>query len=241
MKKQTLSLLLLTTLSLPAFADLADTGNLEIGGQGLIRGTFTIEGNAMSVGGSTLSVSGGQVLIGAGVQVSTLNTSAGQYSLETSSGIKMGNSGCLKFGDGTSQCSATSGGTYNVAFSSDHSSTQYTNGTSYVPLVGSSTTITLSGTNRVRLSWSGLAENTQDISGCSLQVFENGTSITNNDIARCVIAGGAAGYCGFNIISEEMSGMHTFYVGFRRIGVGNNCQISGAESTWYFIVEEIKG
>lgn len=72
-------LLICLAISTPAWADISDSGNLVIGG------TATIQGNAFSVGGSTLSVSLGTVTTGGLLQLS--------------------NSG-VKFGDGTIQTTA---------------------------------------------------------------------------------------------------------------------------------------
>ena len=70
-----------------AHADVSDSGNLSIGGQGVVAGTMTVQGNAFSVGGSTFSVlagtvnTGGLLKVGAqGIQwndgtVSTTSTS----------------------------------------------------------------------------------------------------------------------------------------------------------------------
>lgn len=55
---------ILVALALPANADIVDSGNLIIGGQGVIGGTMTVQGNAFSVGGSTFSVAGGSVTLG---------------------------------------------------------------------------------------------------------------------------------------------------------------------------------
>jgi hypothetical protein len=50
--------------AVPAQADVSDSGNLSIGGNGVIAGTMTVQGNAFSIGASTLVVSGGRVGIG---------------------------------------------------------------------------------------------------------------------------------------------------------------------------------
>lgn len=56
--------LIAIALTAPARADVSDSGNLTIGGQGIIQGTMTVQGNAFSVGGTTFSVSGGSVTLG---------------------------------------------------------------------------------------------------------------------------------------------------------------------------------
>lgn len=58
------------SLAVSARADVSDSGNLTIGGNGVIQGTVTVQGNAFSVGGSTFSVSGGTVQVGGLLRVS---------------------------------------------------------------------------------------------------------------------------------------------------------------------------
>lgn len=58
--------LLVCLFAASARADLSDSGNLAIGGQTVIVGTVTVQGNAFSVGTSTLTATGGQVGIGTG-------------------------------------------------------------------------------------------------------------------------------------------------------------------------------
>lgn len=53
-----------------AHADISDSGNLTIGGQGVIQGSMTVQGSAFSVGGSTFSVLAGTVNAGGLLKVS---------------------------------------------------------------------------------------------------------------------------------------------------------------------------
>lgn len=89
---------LLAALALPARADIVDSGSLIIGGQGIIGGTFTVQGNAMSVAGSVSATSA--TLSGTGNNV---------FSLTTSSGIHLVN-GVLRWPDGSTSTTASSGG-----------------------------------------------------------------------------------------------------------------------------------
>lgn len=77
----------LTTAS--ARADVSDSGDLTIGGTGVIQGTMTVQGNAFSVGGATFSVSGGSITLGG-----RLNAAAAG----------------IKWADGTTSTTASSGG-----------------------------------------------------------------------------------------------------------------------------------
>lgn len=58
-------------LTAVAHADISDSGNLSIGGQAVISGTMTVEGNAFSVGGSTFAVSGGTTQVGGLLKISS--------------------------------------------------------------------------------------------------------------------------------------------------------------------------
>ena len=49
---------LLFALSTRAKADISDSGNLTIGCNGVIQGTMTVQGNAFSIGGATVSAAG---------------------------------------------------------------------------------------------------------------------------------------------------------------------------------------
>lgn len=51
-------------LGVSARADISDSGNLTIGGTGVIQGTMTVQGNAFSVGGATFAVAGGSITLG---------------------------------------------------------------------------------------------------------------------------------------------------------------------------------
>lgn len=55
-----------------ARADISDNGNLLIGGNGIIQGTMTVQGNVFSVGASTFVVTNGKVGIGTTSPASTL-------------------------------------------------------------------------------------------------------------------------------------------------------------------------
>lgn len=58
-------------LAVSARADVSDSGNLTIGGTGVIQGTMTVQGNAFSVGGSTFSVFSGTAQVGGLLRVSS--------------------------------------------------------------------------------------------------------------------------------------------------------------------------
>jgi hypothetical protein len=95
------------------------TGGIMAGGQGTVVGTMTVQGNALSVGGSTLAVSGGSVGIrtaspatsldvagsaqfGGAALKSTFSATPGgsAFALDLSSGAKLSNGGSLELTSG---------------------------------------------------------------------------------------------------------------------------------------------
>lgn len=71
-----------------ASADISDSGSLTIGGQSVIAGTMTVQGNAFSVGGSTFSVLAGTVNVSGLLKVSAagIQWDDGKVSTTSSSG-----------------------------------------------------------------------------------------------------------------------------------------------------------
>lgn len=141
MARTILLLCLLSALRVPsAYADVSDSGNLTIGGQGVVAGTMTVQGNAFSVGGSTFAVLAGTVNVGgllklsaAGIQwndgkVSTTSATGGGggvgdavlTSSQTFSGANVFTSS-TQFGTGASRSTFTAypgGSTYALQLSS---------------------------------------------------------------------------------------------------------------------------
>jgi hypothetical protein len=62
MTRQILMLIALGVAA-PVHADVSDSGNLTIGGTGVIQGTMTVQGGAFSVGGSSFTVAGGSATV----------------------------------------------------------------------------------------------------------------------------------------------------------------------------------
>lgn len=86
-------IIIMLGMTIPAHADISDSGNLTIGGQGVIVGTMTVQGNAFSVGGSTFSVLSGTVNVGGLLKVSAtgIQWNDGTTSTSSSSGAGVGN------------------------------------------------------------------------------------------------------------------------------------------------------
>jgi hypothetical protein len=97
--------------------------------------TFTVQGTGLFAGaGSTLTVQG---MDGSG------------YSISASSGIKSG--GCLKFGDGTVQCSAAYYQVTNATYTRI-TAAQNTTNTTWTPIAGATVTLTANG-NRILMQF----------------------------------------------------------------------------------------
>lgn len=97
MTKKILLALVLGLTAASARADISDSGNLTIGGNGVIQGTMTVQGNSFSVGGVTFTVAGGSVTLGG-----RLNAAAAG----------------IKWADGTTSTTASSGTSSSVLASS---------------------------------------------------------------------------------------------------------------------------
>src|SRR3569832_2325574 len=57
-----------------ARADVSDSGNLSIGGNGVIVGSMTVQGSGFSVGGSSFALAGGSATIAYQLQAGSLNS-----------------------------------------------------------------------------------------------------------------------------------------------------------------------
>ncbi|MBI2362827.1 MAG: hypothetical protein HYV15_05535 [Elusimicrobia bacterium] len=80
---------LLAALALPARADIADSGDVIVGNQGVIAGTMTVQGQGFSVGASALVVGSGKVSVGttaSNAHFQVMSSSADNYVLLVSSG-----------------------------------------------------------------------------------------------------------------------------------------------------------
>ena len=106
---------LLAAFAVPARADIVDSGTLQIGGQGIIGGTMTVQGSAFSVGGTTFVVTGGSVSIGTTSAPSLLNLQNGDIQITTTTGDRG-----IIFQDGTKQTTAAGvgGGDYIIIIDS---------------------------------------------------------------------------------------------------------------------------
>lgn len=144
----------------PVHADLSDSGDLIIGGQGIISGTMTVKGNAFSVGGSTFSVAGGSVTLGGRLNAATAG---------------------IKWADGTTSTSASGGASasYNVVVASVNA-VQTVSGTDWVHLTGSSVSINTTGTNRLLIIWNGEIGSASALAECRLKVLLNGADLSTN-------------------------------------------------------------
>ncbi len=140
-----------------AHADVSDSGNLTIGGQGVIVGTMTVQGSAFSVGGTTFSVAGGSVTLG------------GQLNAATAG---------IKWADGSTSTTAAGGSAAPVVVSSHGiiPGLMTTNTVSYVCVANSTRTITGNG-SRVLITFAGNTYNTNGSDSFDLGVLRNGVNL----------------------------------------------------------------
>lgn len=100
-----------------AQADVSDSGNLTIGGQGVIAGSMTVQGSAFSVGGTTFSVAGGSVTLGGILNVAAAGIKWADGTTSTTSASGAGGcsnlSACLT--DSTSSVSGISSYTFTLS------------------------------------------------------------------------------------------------------------------------------
>lgn len=120
-------LAIFTSLAGSAHADVSDSGNLTIGGQGIIAGTMTVQGNAFGVGGSTFAVLAGTVNVGGLLKISAAG---------------------IQWNDGKVSTTSSSGGGAVLAstFTTNFPGASGTNTTFSAPVVGSTVTLTIAGT-----------------------------------------------------------------------------------------------
>lgn len=97
---------LLTALALPARADIIDSGYLQVGGQAIIGGTATVQGNALGVAGSVSATSA--TLSGTGAQTYALTTSSGIHMVNGK--LKLDSGAMIQWPDGTTSTTAASAG-----------------------------------------------------------------------------------------------------------------------------------
>lgn len=95
-------------LAAPARADVSDSGNLTIGGQGVIQGTMTVQGSGFSVGGTTFSVAGGSVTLGGRLNAAAAGIKWADGTVTTSSSSIGGSGGAWTIVESTYPISATS-------------------------------------------------------------------------------------------------------------------------------------
>lgn len=153
---------LLAVLALPAWADIVDSGSLIIGSQGVIGGTFTVQGTALGVAGAVSATSA--TLSGMGAQI---------YSLTTSSGIHI-LAGGVRWPDGTMSTSAAAAGGVGNAQLSATQTWSGANTFASTTTVGNSSvyTTTLSYASVVRGGWSVVALSSfTSVSGVTLTNF----------------------------------------------------------------------
>lgn len=117
-------LLIVLSIAAPVHADISDSGNLTIGGQGVIVGTMTVQGNAFSVAGATFSVAGGSITLGG-----RLNAAAAG----------------IKWADGTTSTTAASGAAVAVTTFTRITGSVTTSGLTWLTVAGATVTMIMNG------------------------------------------------------------------------------------------------
>lgn len=248
--KRLILLPLVLGLAISARADVSDSGNLTIGGTGVIQGTMTVQGAAFSVGGTTFSVAGGNVTLGG-----RLNAAAAG----------------IKWADGTTSTTASSGGGGAVAASTfTILSNETTEGVGVLTTVpGSEITLTCAGDVGVEAMFEGSMAQTSSGQGTLKWILIDGNYLTS----RCVNAScsttmptpwsstvsmggpgrdpgaGSVALIPFTIHTPPIpcsAGSHTFTFVFKRTGGGVSyiaCSAAGGtftSSPCVFIVREVR-
>lgn len=220
---------ILAVTALPVRADVVDSGNLQIGGQGVFGGSVTVQGSAFSVGGATFSVAGGSVTLGG-----RLNAAAAG----------------IKWADGTTSTTASSG----VSGTVYRSTFVYLCGGNQTPNSGENSQATAVTVSNSTSTLSFEANSWAEVS-VTLFHFADGTQynldlyvdnarpawVGSNGILAC--QGSASSIMGICTavfpIPISSSGQHTFYWKVWRGGnpvtlvMGNPCS--------YYTVKEFRG
>lgn len=95
---------ILAVTALPVRADVVDSGNLQIGGQGVFGGSVTVQGNALGVNGSVTAAS--VTLTGTGAQSFALTTASGIH--VTNGKVQLGQGSFIEWSDGSRSTTASS-------------------------------------------------------------------------------------------------------------------------------------
>jgi hypothetical protein len=228
MTKKILLALALGLAAASSRADVSDSGNLTIGGQGVIQGTMTVQGTGFSVGGTTFAVAGGSVTLGGRLNVSAAG---------------------IKWADGTVSVSSA-GGVAGCAYNStrtilatDYTTTATSTGTS---ITGGSITLTLSQTSRIWIRGFGSLRNNNGGSQTLLSAVVDGVPLTeigtNAAFCHMIAVGGLENsryWCGIDwtTASTFAAGSHT--IDYRMWVTGNTGTLDCGEARCLFQAQEV--
>ena len=138
--------------------------------------------------------------------------------------------------------SSTVTGAYNISFTSSSADSTYSNNI-YLPVAGSTTTITVNSGKRVRLSFTASVSADNANQGCMIRAMNGGVALATDSTSNCEANSPSANEietCAFNYITAAMAaGIQTFSLMARDTDT-NVCTIEGANSAWHFIAEEIR-
>jgi hypothetical protein len=204
-----LTLILSLLIAPAARADLSDSGNLNIGGNGVIAGTMTVQGNAFSVGGSTFSVSAGTVQAGGLLKVSAAGVQWADGSVSTTA--SSGNSEALRVSTQTLLESSLSGAGNDSSFAGC--------------IAGSTVTMTISRNEAVEIGFSAPTHITGSSQGYAyLWVLVDGEFVSGEAISQAITHGSympnsSAGFLATTFLDSETPGTHSYCFG---IGMAQN-------------------
>lgn len=207
-------------LAASARADVSDSGNLTIGGNGVIQGTMTVQGNAFSVGGATFSVAGGSITLGGRINAAAAG---------------------IMWSDGTISTTASSGGAVHISsgasvnFSPGAFATTALSFTGAASVTNSTISFTVQGTT-VACWANGVGNNNLSYGGTIISVgvdgkinaIPNTSSTVGLNWADVPGAGGYPEWLNFYVEFQVAGGgtSHSFWLGVWTYG--------GGTSTWPF-------
>lgn len=186
-----------------ARADVSDSGNLSIGGSGVISGTVTVQGGAFSVGGSSFAISGGSATVAYQIVASSISltgTGSTSYDLTLSSGMHfVGSKTGITWADGSTSTTSSSGSgiplvldstyTYGIASNTQSQTTFLT------CFPGSTVTFTMSGNYYVEAEFNGYVLNGSN--DTFMWVLMDGNFMGKMTASATTCSGGTGGVASF--------------------------------------------
>lgn len=241
--RELLAAALLGMLALPVRADIVDSGSLTIGGQGVIGGTLTVQGNALGVAGSVSAAS--TTLSGSGAQVYSLTTSSGIHIVNGK--IKLDVGAMIQWADLTITSTSVSGlSTAHNSSSTIFADTSF-NQTSF-GVCFATVVITTGGQGRIRIGASGMWQSSYG-NYSALNVLQDGQFVAPYSSSLGIQAmqgtyGGASVSLGVNfLLPAPSAGQHSYCLTGRSASgsasVAMQCDSVGYDKCQFVASEEL--